>query len=90
MVFQLGWTIKVAIMPDWAHYWMDTMMPGYNVASIETNSVDWMMAIIGVVLMGVLAWVGAFLVAWLYNHCCCGKCCGEKCDDGKCEDNCCK
>lgn len=85
VIFQLGYTIKMAVMPDWGHYWMRTMMPGYNMVSIETNTVNWGMAIIGVLMMGVLAWVGAFLVIWLYN--CCEKCCGGKCDD-KCCDNC--
>lgn len=87
MVFQLGWTAKVAVMPNWAHYWMNTMMPGYNMASIETNSVGWGMALLGVLAVGIIAWVGAFLVIWFYN--CCGGCCGDKRDD-KCCDSCCK
>ncbi len=85
--FQLGWTIKVEVVPEWANYWMNSIMPGYNMTLIGTNTVSWGMAIIGVLIMGILAWVGAFLVIWLYN--CCEKCCGGKCDDGKCGDKCC-
>ncbi|MFH1780790.1 MAG: hypothetical protein ABH841_02200 [Candidatus Nealsonbacteria bacterium] len=76
MVFQLGWTAKMAVIPNLAHYWMVAVMPGYNMASIETNTVSWGMAAIGVLIMGILAWIGTFLIIWLYNRW--DKCCDDE------------
>ncbi|OGM90253.1 hypothetical protein A3J77_00125 [Candidatus Wolfebacteria bacterium RBG_13_41_7] len=68
VILQLAYTVKMAIVPNWIHYWMAAMMPGYNLASIETNSIGWGMSLLGVLVMAIIVWVATYAVIWLYNH----------------------
>ncbi len=66
-VWQIIYTAKLAVIPDSVHYWIGAMMPGYNLTAIETNQIDWWVAMQGTLIMAIAAWISVFVVIWLYN-----------------------
>ena len=68
VVWQLIYTMKMAVAPSWIHYWMNAMAPGYNLVAIETYQIDWGVALLGTLVMAIMVWVTVFAVIWLYNR----------------------
>jgi hypothetical protein len=68
LVWQIIYIFKTALLPDWIHYFINAMIPGYDLASIQTDRIYWGQALLGALVMGVLAWIFVFVVVWIYNY----------------------
>jgi hypothetical protein len=67
LVCYVIYLVVLTAFPNLIHIYVSSMAPGYDLSSIESNSMSSGFTLLGAAMMVLSVWVLVFATVWLYN-----------------------